>query len=234
MPREVAVVTGAGRGIGKEIAINLSKEGFFVVICSRTSKQITEVGREILHNKGEGMALCCDIGVEDEVVKFIDEVSEVTGRIDILVNNAGIAYSEPITKIDSSKWEEIIRVNLTGTFLMTKYALKHMGYGSHIFNVISNAGKTGFPNWSAYCASKFGVLGFTNSIREELRDRSIKVTAVLPGPTDTPLWEGIEGVWDRERMMKPDAVADMIISIYKQPEDVVTEEVFIMPRGGAF
>lgn len=234
MSRVVAVVTGAGRGIGREIAISLSKEGFFVIICSRTSKQIKDIEREIGDNGGEGMALCCDVGVEDQVVKFIDEVSNVTGRIDMLVNNAGIAYSEPITKINSSKWEEIIRVNLTGTFLMTKYALEYMGCGGHIFNIISNAGRTGFPNWSAYCASKFGVLGFTNSIREELRDRTIKVTAVLPGPTDTPLWEGIEGVWDRERMMKPDAVADMIISVYKQPRDVVTEEVFIMPRGGPF
>lgn len=234
MPREVALVTGAGRGIGREIAINLSKEGFFVVICSRTSKQINDVEREIGNIGGEGMALCCDIAVEDEVVRLMDKVSNAAGRIDMLINNAGIAHSEPLANIESSKWEEIIRVNLTGTFLMTKYALEHMRDGGHIFNIISNAGKTGFPNWSAYCASKFGVLGFTNSIREELRDRGIKVTAVLPGPTDTPLWDGIEGVWERERMMKPDAVADMIISIYKQPRDVVTEEVFIMPRGGAF
>lgn len=234
MPREVAVVTGAGRGLGKEIAINLSKVGFFVIICSRTYEQIRGVERVIREMGGEGLAVCCDVGIEDQVERFIDEASNITGRIDMLVNNAGIAHSDPITKIDSSKWEEIIRVNLTGTFLMTKYALKHMEDGGHIFNVVSNAGKTGFPNWSAYCASKFGVLGFTNSIREELRGRSIKVTAVLPGPTDTPLWEGIVGAWDRERMMKPDAVADIIISIYKQPENVVTEEVFIMPRGGAF
>jgi short-subunit dehydrogenase len=233
MSGEVAVVTGAGRGIGREIAINLSREGYFVAICSRTAKQIRNVERELVDSGGEVMALCCDVGVEDQVIRFIDEVSNVGRGIDILVNNAGVAYSEPITTINSSKWEEIIRVNLTGTFLMTKYALKYMGYGGHIFNIISNAGKTGFPNWSAYCASKFGVLGFTNSIREELRDRRIKVTAVLPGPTDTPLWEGIEGVWDRKRMIKPGAVADMIVNIYKQPGDVLTEEVFIMPRGGA-
>ncbi len=234
MPREVALVTGAGRGIGREIAISLSREGFFVVICSRTSEQIKDVGREIAGNGGEAVAVCCDVGIEDQVVKFIDEASKITGRIDMLINNAGIAHTEPVTKIESSKWEETIRVNLTGTFLMTKYALEHMRDGGHIFNIISNAGKTGFPNWSAYCASKFGVLGFTNSIREELRDRNIKVTAVLPGPTDTPLWEGIEGEWDRERMMKPDVVADIIISIYKQPKNVLTEEVFIMPGGGAF
>lgn len=234
MAKKVALVTGAGRGIGREIAINLSKEGFFVVICSRSSKQVKDVEREITGDGGEAVALCCDVGVEDEVVRLIDEVSNLAGHINMLINNAGIAHSEPITKIESSKWEEIIRVNLTGTFLVTKYALQHMRDGGHIFNIISNAGKTGFPNWSAYCASKFGVLGFTNSIREELRDRNIKVTAVLPGPTDTPLWEGIEGVWDRERMMKPHAVADMIVSIYKQPEEVLTEEVFIMPRGGAF
>ncbi len=234
MSRKVALVTGAGRGIGREIAINLSKEGFFVVICSRSSKQVKDVEREITGDGGEAVALCCDVGVEDEVVRLIDEVSNVAGNIDVLINNAGIAHSEPITTIESSKWEEIIRVNLTGTFLMTKYALQNMRDGGHIFNIISNAGKTGFPNWSAYCASKFGVLGFTNSIREELRDRNIKVTAVLPGPTDTPLWEGVEGVWDRERMMKPDAVADMIVSIYNQPKEALTEEVFIMPRGGAF
>ncbi|MFQ5787148.1 MAG: SDR family oxidoreductase [Thermodesulfobacteriota bacterium] len=234
MMNKVVVVTGAGKGIGKEIAIRFAKEGYIVAICSKTIKNLKNVEREIKKVGGDVLALSCDIGVESQVKRFITNVSQITGFIDVLVNNAGVAFSESVSRLDLSKWEEIIRVNLTGTFLVTKYALVHMSKEGHIFNIVSNAGKFGFPYWSAYCASKFGVLGFTNSIREELRSQDIKVTAILPGPTDTPLWEDIPGSWDRNRMIKPYAIADTIFNIYKQPSEVMTEEVFLMPRGGNF
>jgi NAD(P)-dependent dehydrogenase (short-subunit alcohol dehydrogenase family) len=172
------------------------------------------------------------VGDEDEVQEFISRVSE-NGNIKALVNNAGIAFVGPVSSFDLSKWEETIRVNLTGVFLVTKHALKLMDSGSHIFNIASYAAKIGFPNWSAYCASKFGLLGFTNSLREELRGKGIKVTAIIPGPFDTPLWDEIPGNWDRKRMMRAEDIARMVVNVYRQPRETLTEEVVMMPIAGA-
>ncbi|HXG31537.1 MAG TPA: SDR family oxidoreductase [Thermodesulfobacteriota bacterium] len=234
MKDDVVVITGAGRGIGREIALGFANEGAIVAICARTQEGIKAVEKEIGERGGRVLASLCDVGNEREVEGFINRVSEISGRIDVLVNNAGVAFLAPVAELDSSRWEETIRINLTGVFLVTKYALRFMGEGSHIFNIASNAARTGFPNWSAYCASKFGLLGFTDSIREELRGKGIKVTAIIPGPTDTPLWDGIPGSWDRRRMIKPHDVAKMVLAVYKQPKETLTEEVVILPLGGAF
>jgi NAD(P)-dependent dehydrogenase (short-subunit alcohol dehydrogenase family) len=233
MKNEVAVITGAGKGIGREIALEFAKEGAIVAICARTSEGIKQTEREIKKIRGEVLASVCDIGDEKEVEKFIGRASEINGKIKALVNNAGVAYVGPVSDFDTSRWEQTLRVNLTGAFLITKHALKFMNEGSHIFNVASNAAKIGFPNWSAYCASKFGLLGFTNSLREELRDIGIKVTAIIPGPTDTPIWDEIPGNWDRGKMIKPQDIASMVVNVYKQSQQTLTEEVIIMPKGGA-
>jgi len=232
MNRDVVVVTGAGKGIGREVAIEFAKEGAAVAICGRTLNSIKAVEREIKERGGEALAIVCDVGVEGEVKGFINEVSRISGGINVLVNNAGVAFVEPVSHMDLSKWEQTIRVNLTGAFLMTKYALGFMRQGSHVFNIVSIASKTGFPNWSAYCASKSGLLGFTNSLREELRIIGIKVTAIIPGPTDTPLWKEIPGNWDSTKMIKPEDVARAVVGIYKQPRKTLTEEIVIMPIGG--
>jgi NAD(P)-dependent dehydrogenase (short-subunit alcohol dehydrogenase family) len=234
MRDEVVVVTGAGKGIGREIALRFAREGAFVAICARTYKDIKAVEKEIKERGGKALAIVCDVGDEKEVEGFVNKVSEVREGINVLVNNAGVAFVEPVFRLDSSKWEETIRVNLTGAFLMTRCTLRFMGKGSHIFNITSIASKIGFPNWSAYCASKWGLLGFTNSLREELRGRGIKVTAIIPGPTDTPLWREIPGKWDREKMIKPEDVAEMVLNIYKQPKEALTEEIVLMPIEGAF
>lgn len=233
MKNEVIVITGAGKGIGKEIALQFAKKGATIALCARTIKGIKNVEKEIKESGGESAAFVCDVGNEKEVEKFIHNVSEITGEINVLVNNAGIAFVGPVSGFDTFKWEQTLRINLTGAFLVTKHALKFMNEGSHIFNIASNAAKIGFPNWSAYCASKFGLLGFTNSLREELRASGIKVTAVLPGPTDTPLWDEIPGSWDRKKMIKPRDVAVMTVNIYKQARETLTEEVVIIPAGGA-
>lgn len=233
MKGEVVIITGAGKGIGKEIALGFAKEGATVALCARTLNSIKNVETEIKEKGGEAVALVCDVGIEKEVEKLIYKVSEISGRINVLVNNAGVAFMGPVSHFDTSKWEETLRVNLTAAFLVTKHALKFMHEGSHIFNIASNAAKIGFPNWSAYCASKFGLLGFTNSLREELRGVGIKVTAIIPGPTDTPIWDEIPGNWDRKKMIRPQDIAATVVNIYKQSKETLTEEVVIMPVGGA-
>jgi len=231
---KVAVVTGASKGIGREIALEFARNGFCVAACSRTRSDLTRLEEEITSVGGSVISEVCDISKEIDVIHFLDGVGTVSDKIDVLVNNAAVAYVSSVEETSLSMWEETISVNLTGTFLMCKYALKNMAGGSHIFNIGSNASKIGFPNWAAYCASKFGVLGFSNSLRVELRPREIKVTAILPGPTKTPLWESIQGDWDKSRMMSPKSVAEMIMHIYNQPAEVLTEEVFIIPASGGF
>jgi NAD(P)-dependent dehydrogenase (short-subunit alcohol dehydrogenase family) len=229
---KVAVITGAAKGIGKEIALAFARDGFHIAACSRTQSDLEKLEDEVKAKRGSVIAEVCDITDEKDVISFLEQVKKLHGNIDVLVNNAAVAYVSSVEDTALSIWEETLRVNLTGTFLMTKYSLKHMQTGSHIFNIGSNASKTGFPKWSAYCASKFGVLGFTNSLRTELRPRGVKVTAILPGPTKTPLWESLDGNWDKSKMMSPKSIAEMIIHIYNQPADVQTEEVFIIPNSG--
>ena len=228
----LAVVTGASKGIGREIALEFSRNGFNVAACARTSSDLQSLENEIKSSGGSVITGVCDISREPEVISFLDKISEGFERFDVLVNNAAVAYVSSVRDTSLSMWQETLNVNLTGTFLMCKHSLGRMSAGSHIFNIGSNASKIGFPNWSAYCASKFGVLGFSNSLRAELRSTGIKVTAILPGPTRTPLWESIGGDWDKSKMMSPKSVAEMIVHIYNQPAEVQTEEVFIIPTSG--
>jgi len=233
MKGQVAVITGAGKGIGRDIALKFARRGARLAVCSRTQESIDRAAEEFRAIGANPLAIVCDVGDETQVKKFVEKASEITGRIDVLVNNAGVALRKPLDSTDLHTWEETIRINLTGAYLMTKYALTHMGTGSHIFMVGSNASKTGFPNWSAYCASKWGLLGFTNSLREEVRSRGIRVTSVLPGPTRTTLWDRIEGDWDREKMMDPESIAEAVLNIYDQPQGTLVEEIFIIPQGGS-
>ncbi|HSE83955.1 MAG TPA: SDR family NAD(P)-dependent oxidoreductase, partial [Thermodesulfobacteriota bacterium] len=123
MKNEVVVITGAGKGIGREIALEFAKEGATVVLCARTFDGIKNVEREIKGKSGEAAAFTCDIGNEKEVEKFIGKASEINGKINVLVNNAGVAFVGPVSDFETSKWEQTLRVNLTGPFLITKHAL---------------------------------------------------------------------------------------------------------------
>lgn len=233
MENKTALVTGAGRGIGREIALRFSKEGFFVAICSRNGRELDDVQKEIELTGNNSLATVCNVSDEGEVTDFISDVTKITNSIDVLINNAGVAYTGKVDDFDTKLWDEIVLTNLKGPFLFTKHTLKYMKEGSHIFNICSNASKVGFPNWAVYCSSKFGLLGFTKSLREDLRDRGIKVTAMLPGPTKTKIWEEkIGGDWDTTNMMDPKVIAEAVFSIYSQPADVLIEEVDIVPSSG--
>jgi short-subunit dehydrogenase len=229
---KVVLITGAGKGIGRETALAFAKQKFYVAACCRTASDLENLKNEIEQIGGEIFTGVCDISRQPAVKSFVGKVSGISGKIDVLVNNAAVAYIGSIFDTDLKTWEQTLRVNLTGTFLVTKHALCFMDEGAHIFNIGSNASKIGFANWSAYCASKFGLLGFTNSIREELRSKGIKVSAILPGPTRTPLWNTLAGKWDKTKMMEPKSVAEMILHVYSQPADVQTEEIYIIPNSG--
>ena len=232
MAEKVVVVTGAARGIGRAIAIELLESGFFTALCSKNLQTMASLETEISSFAGSFMISSVDISVEEDVGRFISSVAEKKGKIDVLINNAGVVHTGPVEKTDTEQWDEMMAVNAKGTFLMVKHALPLIPRGGHIVNIGSNASKKGFPGWAAYCASKFAVLGFTNSLREEVRERGIKVSAVLPGPTKTDVWDSLGGEWDRAKMMSPEITAKTVLSVINQPLEANIDEIDIVPSTG--
>ena len=206
---KVCVITGASSGIGYATAKLFSERGYRVYGISR---------------RGE---LRADVKNYGEIKGTIERVVEKEGGLDILVVNAGIARVGYVEEFEISDWLEVLNTNLNGAFYTVKAALPHIREGGHIVFVGSIASKRAFPGWAAYCASKWGLLGFAKSLGEELKGR-IKVSTVLPGAVDTPLWEGIGG--DRSRMLKADDVAKVILNIVES--DGWIREVEILPKGG--
>jgi len=206
---KVCVITGASSGIGYATAKLFSERGYRVYGISR---------------RGE---LRADVKNYEEIKGAIERVVEKEGGLDILVVNAGIARVGYVEEFELSDWLEVIDTNLNGAFYTVKAALPHIREGGHIVFVGSIASKRAFPGWAAYCASKWGLLGFAKSLGEELKGR-IKVSTVLPGAVDTPLWEGIGG--DRSRMLKAEDVAKVILNIVES--DGWIREVEILPKGG--
>jgi 3-oxoacyl-[acyl-carrier protein] reductase len=221
----VAVVTGASRGIGLAVAKTLLAEGCEVVAASRN------IGRT---KKPRGFVpLSCDVGDERAVAQLFAAVKKQFGRVDILVNNAGMAH--PMCNVQDMPldiWREVIDTNLTGTFLCTRAALPLMGKGGVIVNNLSVAARDVFPGESAYCASKHGALGFTETLREEVRDRGIRVISLLPGPTRTDIWNQFWPDAPRETMMSTETVARALIAAIALPESATVEELRIGPTAG--
>ncbi len=200
-----AIITGSGRGIGKEIAILLAKRGIKVVICSRTKSEINSVVQEIKeinnhsHNytDQEGVfGMECDVTISSQVDRLVNSTIDKFGvdNIDILVNNAGVAFNKKVTNTSEYEWDQTINTNLKGSFLLTKTVLPYMikkNFGI-IVNVNSGAGKAGFENLSAYCASKFGLIGFAKSLALEVAAYNIRVLTICPGEVATRMWQDFD------------------------------------------
>mgnify|MGYP001558988048 CR=1 FL=1 len=200
-----AIVTGSARGIGRAIAIALAKEGCNVVINSRTKKEVDATAKEIEKMNVDVLPVVADVSNEKDVERMVDETIKKFNRIDILVNNAGVAIYKNFIDTSKEEWDRIIDVNLKGIFLCTKAVLPVMlkqKYG-RIVNISSGAGKTGIAGLAVYCATKFGVIGFTEALADELPD-SIKVYAVCPGSVDTKMYVSTFGT---HPSLKPEDIA---------------------------
>src|SRR5438309_985196 len=230
---KVAVVTGASRGIGQAIAAALARLGCTTVMTSRSlsaARSVAEGLREAgLHAKAAEL----DVTSEASVRELFHSIKKL-GRLDILVNNAGIAHKlAPVQELAPKVWRDILETNLTGLFLCTHYALPLMREGGAIVNNLSVAAQGTFQGHSGYNSSKWGGLGFTNTLREELRSRRIRVLAVIPGPTDTEIWETfMPEVAHSSKMMSPDSVAQAVVDSLLLPENAVVEELKIRPITG--
>jgi NAD(P)-dependent dehydrogenase (short-subunit alcohol dehydrogenase family) len=153
-------------------------------------------------------------------------IAEVGAQpIDLLVNNAGVAIVKPFGEITQIEWEQTVGVNITAPFMLTQHFAPRMPPGSSVVNILSIAAKTGFANWSAYCMSKFALEGFSQAVREELREHKIRVINIYPAATDTNIWSSVEGNWPREKMISPNDVASAVAYALSQPAEVALENI---------
>lgn len=230
---KIVLVTGANRGIGLAIARGLAAEGCHLVITGRDQSQLAKAGRELKRRKVRVLAVPCDVRDIAAVRSLCDEIKKHFGRLDILVNNAGIGHpNQTVEKLSFETWREVIDTNLNGVFLVTHYALPLINRGGAIVNNLSIAAKRVFPGSSAYNASKHGALGFTSTLREELRPKGIRVIAVLPGATDTAIWKTLWPAAPRKKMMSSQAVAIAVVDALSLPAESTMEELVLLPAAG--
>lgn len=230
---QVALVTGAGRGLGRALAEELAAAGATVVLAARTAREIRAAAAAIERRGGTARARVCDVRDSQSVLQLVDAVVNEFRRLDIVVNNAGIFQIAPLADTDETLWQSILDTNLTGAYRVARAALGPLVRSRGLLvNIVSVAGRVAFPGDAAYCASKFGLLGLTNVLREELRPLGVRVTAVLPGAIDTPVWDGVTGTWDRKTMMDPRTVARLVAQACAVPASATVDEITITPAAG--
>ncbi|KYP81593.1 3-ketoacyl-ACP reductase [Ferroacidibacillus organovorans] len=228
---KIALITGAGKGIGKAIAVKLASEGVHLGLLARTRTDIESLANTLQKSYDVRVSVAtADVSNRTEVESAIEVLSKDLGPIDILINNAGTAKFGSVAEMNPDDWEHIVKVNLFGTYYVTRTVLPDMMRRNtgNIINVSSTAGQRGNATTSAYSASKFGVIGFTESLMQEARKSNIRVTALTPSTVNTELASNIGlKVGDEDRMMQPEDVADLVLSILKLPQRVFVNQAGI-------
>lgn len=230
---KTAVITGGGSGIGLALAKAFSRSGYSVVISGRNLKRLQSTAGELGKNNAKVQAIACDVRDPASVQKLFQEVSVQHDTLNVLINNAGVAHAlAPVEQLPVETWKQVIETNITGTFLVTRAALPLMRAGSTIVNNLSIAAMRPFAGMSAYNASKFGALGFTQALREELREKGIRVLALLPGATNTDIWNQFWADAPKEKMIPAEAVAEAVLHAVSAPANTTIEEIRIGPTAG--
>lgn len=224
-----AIITGAGRGIGRATAFALAKEGVSLGLVARTEKHVEQVAEELRAEGAEVVVATADVAKNEQVTTAIDSIIEQLGSVDILINNAGIAQFGNFLELEVEEWERIIQVNLLGMYYVTRAVLPNMieQQSGDIINISSTAGQRGGPVTSAYSASKFGVLGLTESLAMEARKHDIRVSALTPSTVVTDL--AVEGglvTGEEENVLQPEDLAQLMIAQLK-----LNKRVFLKSAG---
>ena len=225
---KVAVVTGAGRGIGRAIAVELARQGARVVVAARN---VTEL-EETANMAGSATVIPTDVRKKDDVERLLGHAASQLGPIDILVNAAGIGVAGPVVDFSDSDYDAVLDTNLKSIFFASRCVLPSMieRRTGHLVNIASIAGKVGSANLAVYCASKFGVVGFTQALAEEVRQYGIRVSLICPGSTDTSfLGSSSKSSKSRDKMLSPADVAHAVMSIVTQEPNSFISEIVIRP-----
>jgi len=227
---QVAIVTGAGRGIGSAIARKLAALGAAAVLLGRTKSTLDETARAIVEAGGKTEVIPCDVTVLHQFEYAAARVDSTFGRLDILVNNAGVGgFNDPLHTLPPEDWERILNTNLRGVYfaIRTFAPLMIRAYSGHIINISSLAGKNALPNGAAYAASKWALNGLTYSVAEELRKHNIRVSVICPGSVDTEL--SPHAGKDPNKMLQPDDVAHTVAMLVTQAPQSFMSEILLRP-----
>lgn len=221
----VAIVTGAGRGIGRATALALARRSVVVALAARTQSEVEAVAGEVEAAGSTALPVVADVSREDDVAGMVDRTLQTYGRIDILVNNAGTALPDrPVVDTSLADWERILRVNLTGPFLCARAVLPIMmrQRSGKIVNVASIGGRVGFAGIAAYGAAKAGLLHFTASLAAEVKRFGIDVNAVCPSGTDTRLLHETGRAKGRTNLIRPEEIANVIVFLVSPESSAIT------------
>ena len=230
---QVALITGATRGIGVALAQQLATQGCDLILTGRSQSALARIRRELSHGKRRILAAPCDVRDPRSVDALFRATRKQFGRLDILINNAGIAHPNlAIEQLPFALWKDVMATNLDGMFLITQAALPFMKRGGTIVNNLSIAATRVFAGSAAYNASKHGALGFTNTLREELRPKGIRVIGLLPGATDTDIWKTLWPQAPRRKMMSPEIVAEAVVCAITLASRATVETLEILPTWG--
>ena len=225
-----AVISGAGSGIGRAVALALAERGHPLILLGRRAEPLTATLRAA---GSKGMAVVTDVR-DGQAVRLAVEQGLAAGfRPQVVVPSAGVACVAPFGELEPDTWRKSLETNLLGAVFLYRACLPDLlQSGGHLFALLSVAAKKGFPNWSAYAASKWGLRGAVAALREELAGSAVRVTEIYPGATDSPLWEKVPGEWNRASMISPEAIAKAIVWALEADPTSSVEEIHLQPRGG--
>jgi 3-oxoacyl-[acyl-carrier protein] reductase len=225
----VALITGASRGIGLAIARSLAKMGAKLGLCARDAKKLAGVADDLRRGGSRVAAIPADITRTDDIASLVEKTEQALGPIEILVNNAGIGYFAPVHETTEANWDAVLDTNLKAVFLLSKAVAPGMirRHGGHIINIASLAGKNAFPGGAIYCASKWGLLGLTQCMAEDLRPHGIRVSAVCPGSVATDFSPHTGR--DTTKMLQPEDVAHAVETILTQAPQSFISEIVMRP-----
>jgi NAD(P)-dependent dehydrogenase (short-subunit alcohol dehydrogenase family) len=224
------LITGARRGIGRAITEKLAAADVELLLHGRDNVALAEVCKAVEGRSARVVKLSFDLATKAGVARLIEAVG--SSPLNLLVNNAGVAVVKPYAEVTEIEWEQTLGVNVTAPFMLIQHFAPRMPPGSSIVNTLSVAAKTGFPGWSAYCASKFALEGLSQSIREELREHRIRMINIYPAATDTEIWNNVKGDWPREKMMSADDIAAAVAFAISQPNNVLVENITLGSLSG--
>lgn len=228
------IVTGATKGIGKATAELLASHGHHLFICARNEEALVAQQKALQSTNSSCKVhyLAVDLSQKSQVYAFAKNILSVWEKVDVLINNAGYFYPSEMLEETDDQMEELMKINFFAPFYLTKALIPGMleRQHGHIINVCSIASQRAYPQSGSYSTTKFALYGFTKALREDLKDKKVKVTAILPGPTWTDSWAGVE--LPQDRLMPPEAVAQSIYHAISLPGSAVLEEIVLRPQEG--
>jgi 3-oxoacyl-[acyl-carrier protein] reductase len=227
----VALVTGAGRGIGKAVALSLGREGASVVLAARTVAELEQVKKEIEGTGGSAMVVRTDLSKDTDIQRLFEDIVARFSRLDILVNNAGLGLFAPVRELSIVDFDTMWNLNMRAVMLCTQHALRVMEpqKSGAIVNVSSLAGKNAFVGGAGYAATKWALIGFSRSLMLEVRAHNIRVITICPGSVDTSFSQSPKEPSRSDTILHSDDVADTIMAALKLPDRAMVSEIDIRP-----